>query len=92
MAKLKREDTQRLSLTLSNKMVARIKRLSLETGQTYSSVAQMCIAMGLGALEPAVLGSISASVDNNKNMNEYLQSPEFISGVLKQLEGKIENE
>lgn len=66
----KNEAVTRINITVPDQMYDRIKALSNATGQTYASILQTCVAIGLGNLEPSILGTIERSVKTSEVISQ----------------------
>ncbi len=75
MPKFKKSNMTRINVNVHDGLYQRIKEMSEITGQTYSSVMQMALAVGVGQLEPAILGSVRHTqvVDTNAQMLEVFK-------------------
>ncbi len=89
MAKTKRTDLRKVTVNVHDGLYERAIVISETTGQTLSSVLQMAIAIGVGNLEPAVLGSVQTQVRTNNSMVDMLGS--FMDDMSEEVGNATEN-
>ena len=87
MGLVSKQNVKKVNVNVHIGLYERIKDMAETTGQTYSSVMQMALAIGVGQLEPAVMGSIKQNSDANAEVVSILQK---VLPMLEELEELVE--
>jgi len=69
----KKPNIVKINVGIHSGLYDRIKALSAVTGQSYASLIQTSVAIGVGQLEPSILGTFNKSSETNEASLEVLR-------------------